>query len=88
MPEGPIELTILNAAKTDSFHCDVVLEGMAGIIQDVVENSMVWTRINVAPGQYKVTLSAKVAGRMRGHLLVLEIKPGETFKASMSLPIA
>jgi SMODS and SLOG-associating 2TM effector domain 2 len=84
---GAIELTIPNAAKADSFRCDVFLEGVSGTFTDALANSIIWTRINVAPGQYKLRLDAKKDGSPISTSAILEIKAGETCKASLPLPI-
>jgi hypothetical protein len=84
---GAIELTIANAAKTDGFQCEVALAGVNGVVTDSIANSSVWTRINVAPGQYKITLTAKQHGIPVSTSAVLEVKAGETYKASVTLPL-
>jgi len=42
----------------------------------------------MAPGQYKVTLQAKSKGAPVATSTVVEVKPGETAKPSVVLPIA
>lgn len=84
---GAIELTLTNAEKTDGFRFDVTLEGLSGTLKDVVSNAKVWTRIGVAPGQYKIALQAKVQNQDIGTSSVVEIKPGDTVKPSLILPI-
>src|SRR6185295_7156326 len=59
---GAIELAVDNADKTDGFRFDVVLEGKAGSTSGAAANSKVWAQINVAQGQYKITIDAKVKG--------------------------
>jgi hypothetical protein len=85
---GSIELTLTNADKTDGFHFDVTLEGVSGKFTDSVSNAKVWTRINIGPGQYKVTIEAKVKGSPIATSTVVDVKPGETSKPSLTLPIA
>ena len=85
---GAIEVTVGNAAKTDGFHCDVTLQGLTGSVNDSITNAAVWTRINVLPGQYKLTLAAKAKGSAVVTSAILEVKAGETCKATVSLPVA
>jgi hypothetical protein len=84
---GAIELTVANADKTDGFRCDIVLEGKTGKFSDSVSNSKVWTHISTTPGQYKVTIDAKAKGSPVSTSTILEVKPGETAKSSVTLPI-
>ena len=84
---GGVELTIANAAKTDSFRCDVTLEGESGKFTDSVANATVWTRIHVAPGQYKVTLDAKDKGSPVSTSAILDVKSGEIYQATLPLQI-
>ena len=84
---GAIELTVTNAAQTDSFSFDVVLEGQSGKSLDSVSNATVWTRINVAPGQYRISVNAKSKGNIASTSTIVDVKPGETAKPSVTLPI-
>ncbi len=84
---GAIELTVTNADKTDGFRFDVILEGPSGKFTDAVSNAMVWTRINTAPGQYKVTIDAKAKANPIATSTVIDVKPGETAKYSLALPM-
>jgi hypothetical protein len=85
---GSIELTLTNADKTDGFHFDVTLEDSSGKFTDSVSNAKVWTRIGTAPGQYKVTIEAKAKGSPIATSTIVDVKPGETAKPSLTLPIA
>jgi len=85
---GSIELTVTNADKTDGFRLDVVAEGQSGKLVDSVSNAKVWTRINMAPGQYRVGVDAQAGGRPAATSTIVDIKPGEIAKASVTLPIA
>ncbi len=85
---GAIEMTITNADKTDGFSFEVVLEGQPGTFTDSVSNSKVWTRINTVPGQYKVGVSARCKGSVSTTSTVVDVKPGDTAKPSVTLPIA
>jgi hypothetical protein len=85
---GSIELTLTNADKTDGFHFDVTLEGPSGKFTDSVSNAKVWTRIGTAPGQCKVTIDARIKGSPIATSTIVDVKPGETAKPSLTLPIA
>lgn len=85
---GAIELTLVNADKTDGFKFEVTLQGPSGTSADSVSSAKVWTSINIAPGQYKVTLKAVANGTPVATSTIVEIKPGETAKTSALLPIS
>jgi conflict system pore-forming effector with SLATT domain len=85
---GAIELTVTNADKTDSFSFDVVLEGQSGKSMDSVSNAKVWTRINIVPGQYKIGINAKSKGSITSTSTIVDVRPGDTAKPSVTLPIA
>jgi hypothetical protein len=82
-----IELTVTNADKTDGFTFNVTLEGTTVKFNETVANSKVWARINTPPGQYRLTVDAKKGGPI-GTSMILEVKPGETAKESLTLPIS
>jgi len=82
-----IELTVTNADKTDGFTFNVTLEGTTVKFNETVANSMVWARINTPPGQYKLTIDGK-KGSPIATSMILELKPGETAKESLTLPIS
>ena len=85
---GAIELTVTNADATDGFHFDIVLETKNSRFSESVSNSKVWTNINTTPGQCKVTTYANAKGNPVSSSTILGVKPGETVKASVTLPIA
>lgn len=85
---GAIELTVTNADKTDGFSFEVVLEGQSGKSTDSVSNALVWTRINAAPGQYRVSINARSKGNVTSTSTIVDVKPGETAKPSVTLPRA
>jgi hypothetical protein len=84
---GAIEMTVVNADKTDGFSFDIVLEGQAGRSTDSVANANVWTRINTVPGQYKLSINARSKGNVVSTSAVVDVKPGDTAKPSVTLPI-
>jgi hypothetical protein len=42
----------------------------------------------MAPGQYKVTIDARIKGSPIATSTIVDVKPGETAKPSLTLPIA
>jgi hypothetical protein len=85
---GAIEMTVTNADKTDGFTFDVVLEGQSAKSTDSVSNAHVWTQINILPGQYRVSITAKSKGTLTSTSTVVGVQPGETAKPSVTLPMA
>jgi hypothetical protein len=86
---GAIELTVPNADKTDGFKFQVTLENQSGKVADEsVANAKSWARINVAPGQYRLTISAAAGGKPTESPAVVEVKPGEVAKPSVALSIS
>jgi hypothetical protein len=55
---------------------------------DSVSNAKVWTRINTVPGQYKININARYNGSITSTSTVVDVKPGDTGKSSVTLPIA
>jgi hypothetical protein len=84
---GSIELTVTNADKTDGFQFTVTLDGAPGKITEPVANALVWTHINTAPGHYKLNVDGKIGGKAIATAMVLEIKPRDIAKPSLTLPI-
>jgi conflict system pore-forming effector with SLATT domain len=85
---GAIELTVTNADKTDSFSFDVVSEGQSGKSADSVANAKVWTRMNMIPGQYRISINAKSKGNTISASTIVDVKPGDTARPSVTLPMA
>jgi len=83
-----IVLTVVNAEKTDNFRFEVCLEGGGGKVTETVQAAREWTRINVTPGQYKLTVTAAAHGSPVAASAILQVKPGETEQASITLNIA
>jgi SMODS and SLOG-associating 2TM effector domain 2 len=75
---GAIELHLTDADHADGFHYDVALEGDSGIAaKETVANTKTWVATGIAPGQYRLTLTAKVAGQERAVRKVVIVKPVE-----------
>jgi uncharacterized protein CbrC (UPF0167 family) len=85
---GAIVLAVVNAEKTDNLRFEVCLEGGAGKVSEIVEAAREWTRINVVPGQYKVTVTAAAHGSPVAASTIVQVKAGETQQSSITLNIA
>ena len=84
---GSIELTVANADQTDGYEFKVTLEGPTPAT-DSVAHSKVWARLNVAPGQYKVTIEAKAKGNPVVTSKIFEVKASAPAKPDpITLPI-
>ena len=85
---GSIELTVPNADKADGFEFDVLLEGQDGkVTAEKIAATKNWVRINVPPGQYKLSIGATAAGRRINTAAVIVVKSQEISKAEVSLPV-
>jgi len=84
---GAVELTVTNADQTDGFQFEVTLEGQAVKLTEAVRGNRVWMHINTPPGLYKVTVTGKAKGADVAISAVVEVKPGETAKPQLNLPI-
>jgi|ERR1051326_1653882 hypothetical protein len=82
-----VELTVTNADMTDGFHFDAVLEGTQRAFPGSVSNSKIWTEIDIPPGQYKLRVDAKFKGNPVSTSMILEVKPADTAKPSVTLPV-
>ena len=85
---GAMEATVANADKTDKFTFQVSLEGGSGkVAEETVVNSRNWVRINLRPGQYKLSVSAKVGGSPLVSAMVVHVKPGEVTRPEITLSV-
>jgi hypothetical protein len=84
---GGIELTIPNADKADGYQVAVVLQSAKSTVTDSLANSKVWTQIGTAPGQYKVAVAGKSGGSAFATSTIIEVKPGEIAKPTVTLPV-
>jgi uncharacterized coiled-coil protein SlyX len=86
---GSLEATITNAEKSDDFHIDATLEnGESSVAQESVTNSKTWVKLLLPPGQYKLTVNARTAGKPVSAACAVFIKPSEVAKPVITLPIA
>jgi hypothetical protein len=83
---GAVELTIMNANAADGGRVHVQLQGVKGPIADeVLSGGNKWVRIGLSPGQYRVALTATIAGASVQTAAAILVKPGEVTKAEISL---
>jgi hypothetical protein len=85
---GSIELAVPNASKADNGEVQIRLDGVDGkIAEETLRGSATWVRLNVAPGQYRITVSAKAATKPVEAIAAVIVKAGEIAKLSVSLPL-
>jgi hypothetical protein len=85
---GSIELTVPNSDKADAFAYDVSMEGSGGkVTQDKITGTKKWVRINVPPGQYKVSIGATVGGKRTNTVIAILVKPQEITRSEVALPL-
>lgn len=85
---GSIQLTVLNADKSDNAKIQIKLHGGAGLIADeTITGSKTWVRLNLLPGQYQATVSATVGAKPISVTAAIIVKPGEITPLQISLPI-
>lgn len=83
-----LELTVPNAGRAEQGFT-VTLEGVAGqLVQEHVATAGTWSRVALAPGQYKLTLSATVGGKARSTSKILDLAAGAVARETLALPEA
>ena len=88
---GAIEATIQNADKTKDFTFSVTLEGPDGVVvkDERITGGKTWGHLNVAPGQYRLTITAAGAdGKPVSAATVVVVKPAVVEKPVITLPLA
>jgi hypothetical protein len=84
---GSIELTVPNADKADGFTFDASIEGSQGkIAEEKMSDTKKWVRINVAPGQYRILISAMINGKPASAATAVIVKPQEVTRFEIPLP--
>ena len=85
---GSIQLTLPNADKADNAAIQIKLEGASGVIADeTMTGSKTWVRLNVIPGQYRLTVSATATGKPVSTTAAVIVKPGEIAPPQILLPL-
>ncbi|MGA2134246.1 MAG: SLATT domain-containing protein [Bryobacteraceae bacterium] len=83
---GSLELTVPDADTAVGSEFLVTLEPPTGALPaEKVSNTKVWVKTAVPPGHCKITVTATVAGKTVSNQAVVDIPPGEIFKASVPL---
>jgi hypothetical protein len=88
---GSIEATIENAEKTKDFVFTVMLDDAEGAVvkDERMVSSRTWTRLNVKPGQYRLTIAATGPdSKPISTTTVVIVKPSEIARPTVRLPIA
>lgn len=81
-----LELTVPNADAADRGFT-VVLEGVAGeIAQEHVATASTWSRLSLAPGKYKLTVSATVGGGPVSTSKIVVLAPATVVQETLALP--
>lgn len=84
---GALEAIINNADKTDHFRFQALLENHElVVVDDTVSNSSTLVKLGVPPGQYKLTVSAKVVGKPVSVSSVVVVKPNDIAKLAVTIP--
>jgi hypothetical protein len=85
---GSIQLTVPNADKADNAAIRIKLEDAANSIADeAVTGSKSWVRLNLAPGQYRLTVSASVGGKPLSTTAAVIVKPDDISQPQIALPL-
>jgi hypothetical protein len=82
---GAIQLTIMNPAKAAAGSLMVTLLDSEGKSQKEAVTGASWAKINVAPGQYQLTVEATVSGAPFVDQKVITVEPGKTAPAQATL---
>jgi hypothetical protein len=84
---GSVEATVSNAGDTDGFRFNAQLEtNQVVVVDEAIANSQTWARLDLAAGQYKLTVRALIKNKPVAGMIVVSVKPGETTKAELMLP--
>jgi len=85
---GSIQLTVPNADKADNATIQIKLEDAGSALADQsVTGAKTWVRLNLSPGQYRLTVSAAVGGRPASTMAAVIVKPGEIAQPAIPLPV-
>lgn len=87
---GAIDLTIENADEAKDFSCRIRLEDAAGqpVKDETIVGSKHWAGLNLAPGQYKLVVSATAAdGKPLSSPKVVVVKPAGVEPVAVTLPV-
>jgi hypothetical protein len=85
---GSIQLTVPNAGSADEAKIQVSLgDGTSTVADEAVTDSQTWARLNLAAGQYLITVSATAGGKPVSATAPVIVKPGEIAAVQISLPI-
>jgi hypothetical protein len=84
---GALELTVVNAQQADGGKIQIILDGAErNIADEVLTGGNKWVRINVLPGQYKLSVKASIQGKPVCTSSAIAVKAGEISKTEMPIP--
>lgn len=84
---GALELTVVNAQRADEGKIRIILDGVdRNIADETLTGGNKWVRLNVAPGQYKLSVKGTVDGNPVCTSTAIVVKAGEVLKSE--IPIA
>ena len=84
---GGIEVKVSNAMTLDDRSFSIWLEGVTPPAQpEVVVGSTVWSKANVAPGQYKLVVKGKRSGSDVQASRIIKVESGAVASAEVELP--
>jgi hypothetical protein len=84
---GAIDASVSNASATDDFQFEAKLENKSSIVAtEPVKGAESWTKLDVPPGQYKLTITGIVKKRQLASSTLLVVKPGATTDVKLALP--
>lgn len=81
---GAIEVTLTNLEKADGSAWNARLQGAVTRAEDLT-GSKVWSQINLPAGSYRIIVTAKDKDAVISTQAVVDVKPGETTKQSVTL---
>ena len=82
---GAIQLTIVNFAKAAAGTLKVTLQDSKGQKQQEAVSGGSWPKINVAPGQYTLTVEATISGQPFVDAQVITVESGKTATPQVTL---
>lgn len=84
---GSVEIAVTNFDKIDGRTFDVIWATSAGpLVHETVSDAQEWVLINVSPGQYIATITARIGGKPTAKKCAITIGPGEQKKVDVLLP--
>jgi len=87
-PPGAITVDLPNADTAAPGKVQVKLENAEGTVTDeTLTGKKAWTRLNVPPGQYKISATGLVDGKLASADAVVVVKSGEILQKALTLSV-